>query len=248
DPETAWRRLHRHHIRVAATPSKKSRVIVVQDAFTTFYEPAVLEACCLLLRALGFEPLVLPWFENGKARHVKGFLRDFTRVAEAAATRLREAATYGLPLVGIEPAVTLTWRDEYPHVLQRDLGFRVHLFQEWLSEQKLERRLSHEGFRLFSHCTEQALVTTAPRQWARLFEMLGVPLQTVKAGCCGMCGVFGLEASHREESLGIFDLSWKDKIDRERDLVTGFSCRHQVQRSLGFAPLHPAQALLALIG
>ena len=72
-------------------------VVVLQDAFTTFYEPGVLEASCLLCAALGFEPHVLPYFENGKALHIKGFLRAFGRVVarntDAAARTWRARAS-----------------------------------------------------------------------------------------------------------------------------------------------------------
>jgi Fe-S oxidoreductase len=104
---------------------------------------------------------------------------------------------------------------------------------------------------LLSHCTEQALVTKAPALWAKVFDALGVPLEIVKAGCCGMCGVYGHEVVHRQDSLGVFELSWKRKIDpaldRDRVLATGHSCRSQVERVLGFVPRHPAQALLSLL-
>jgi Fe-S oxidoreductase len=94
-------------------------------------------------------------------------------------------------------------------------------------------------------------VTRAPALWAKVFAALDVPLEVVKAGCCGMCGVYGHEAVHRDDSLGIFELSWKRKIDpaqdRERLLATGHSCRHQVERGLGFTPLHPVEALLAAL-
>jgi hypothetical protein len=66
-----------------------------------------------------------------------------------------------------------------------------------------------------------------------------------------MCGVYGHEVAHKQDSVGIFDLSWKHKIDTERDrghvLVTGHSCRTQVERTLGFTPLHPAQALVSVL-
>ncbi len=96
---------------------------------------------------------------------------------------------------------------------------------------------------------EQALVTRAPAMWAKVFGALGVPLELVKSGCCGMCGVYGHEVAHKEDSLGIFDLSWSNKVDPERDrvLATGHSCRTQVERALGFTPRHPAQALLSVI-
>jgi FAD/FMN-containing dehydrogenase/Fe-S oxidoreductase len=235
-------------------PKNAPVVVVIQDAFTTFYEPGVLEASCLLLRGLGFEPHVLPYFENGKALHIKGFLRAFGRVVARNVGLLRRVAALGFPLVGIEPAVVLTYRDEYPKELEGETGFRVWLLQEWLAEQQLAVDVAasaQQGFRLLSHCTEQALVTKAPALWAKVFAALGVPLELVKSGCCGMCGVYGHEVAHKQDSLGIFELSWRGKIDVERDrgrvLATGHSCRTQVERVLGFTPRHPAEALVSLL-
>jgi Fe-S oxidoreductase len=233
-------------------------VVVLQDAFTTFYEPAVLAATCRLLRILGFEPHVLPYFENGKALHIKGFLRAFGRVARRNAELLRKVAALGFPLVGLEPAVVLTYRDEYPKELESDSGFRVHLLQEFLDQHvdavakaKVAAGAgSAPPFRLLSHCTEKALVTKAPAQWASVFRALGVPLEVVKSGCCGMCGVYGHEVAHKRDSLGIFALSWKRAIDggaADRVLATGHSCRSQVERALGFAPMHPAEALVSAL-
>jgi Fe-S oxidoreductase len=204
------------------------------------------------LRELGFEPHVLPYFENGKALHIKGFMRRFGRVVAKNCALLRDVAKLGFPLVGIEPAVVLTYRDEYPKLLAEEAGFRVALLQEWLAEQTLPvRPKSGEGYRLLSHCTEQALVSKSPALWAKVFASLGVPLEVVKAGCCGMCGVYGHEAAHKADSLGIFELSWRQKIDPARDanrvLATGHSCRSQVERALGFTPLHPVEALLSAI-
>jgi Fe-S oxidoreductase len=262
DAEPALSRLRKHGIpvsdlaalRALAKSDKSDKIVVVlQDAFTSFYEPSVLEASCLLLRGLGFLPHVLPYFENGKALHIKGFLGQFQRVVHKNSALLRNVAALGLPMVGVEPAVVLTYRDEYPKELAEPAGFHVALLQEWLSEQTLSPGKVQKDvkFRLLSHCTEQALVSKAPALWAKVFERLGVPLEIVKTGCCGMCGVYGHEARHLDESLGIFELSWKKKLDpkldRERVLATGHSCRHQVERTLGFVPRHPAEALLSVL-
>jgi FAD/FMN-containing dehydrogenase/Fe-S oxidoreductase len=234
-------------------------VVVLQDAFTTFYEPGVLEATCLLLRKLGFLPHVLPYFENGKALHIKGFLGPFGKVVRRNADLLQRVGALGFPMVGIEPAVVLTYRDEYPKELGGDPGFKVSLLQEWLAEQKLDVKAPTDApkYRLFSHCTEQALVTKAPALWGKVFAALGVPLEVVKAGCCGMCGVYGHEVGHKADSLGIFDLSWRKKLDalppgegggRDRVVATGHSCRSQVERTLGYTPQHPVEALLEVVG
>lgn len=256
DPDTAQARLRRNQIPVSdyaalqALPKTSNAVVILQDAFTTFYEPKVLVAACLLLRRVGFEPHVLPYFENGKALHIKGFLTPFTKLVHKNSVHLREIASLGFPLIGIEPAVVLTYRDEYPKLLAQEAGFHVSLLQEFLAAQdlpKLEVKAS-ESYRLFSHCTEQALVTRAPALWAKVYAALGVPLELVKTGCCGMCGVYGHEDRHLRESLGIFDLSWRRKLDPQTDpkrsLVTGHSCRTQIERGIGFTPLHPAEALL----
>jgi Fe-S oxidoreductase len=265
DPQPAAKRLSALGVPISPLATlkqlpKEARVVVVlQDAFTTFYEPSVLASCCALLRALGFEPHVLPYFENGKALHIKGFLRAFGRVVARNAALLRSVADLGFPLVGVEPAVVLTYRDEYPKQLERETGFRVWLLQEYLEAQLAGKKWAaapgasagSPSYRLLSHCTEQALAAQAPAQWAKIFGAVGLPLEIVKSGCCGMCGVYGHEVAHKDDSLGIFDLSWKRKIDvardRERLLATGHSCRSQVERALGFTPLHPAQALLSCL-
>jgi FAD/FMN-containing dehydrogenase/Fe-S oxidoreductase len=256
--KTAKQRLREHGIPISDLDAlRKLReparvVVILQDAFTTFYEPNVLEAACLLLRKLGFEPHVLPCFENGKALHIKGFLGRFGKVVARNSALLREVAALGLPLVGIEPAVVLTYRDEYPKLLGQAAGFEVALLQEWLAQQSLQpMAVDARSYRLLSHCTEQALVTNSPALWSKVFAALGVRLELMKTGCCGMCGVYGHEAAHRADSLGIFALSWKKKLeasaDRQCVLATGHSCRHQVERSLGFVPLHPAEALVAAL-
>jgi FAD/FMN-containing dehydrogenase/Fe-S oxidoreductase len=259
DPEPARVRLRRHGIPISdlealsALPKSDKVVIVLQDAFTSFYEPGVLEASCLVLRALGFSPHVMPYFENGKALHIKGFFRQFKRVVHENTALLRKVAALGFPMVGVEPAVVLTYRDEYPKELGEPAGFEVALLQEWLAKQTLATDKVKRGasFRLLSHCTEQALVGKAPALWATVFQNLGVPLELVKTGCCGMCGVYGHEARHLDESLGIFELSWRKKIDPQTDrdvvLATGHSCRHQVERILGFTPRHPAEALWSVL-
>jgi Fe-S oxidoreductase len=122
---------------LSALPKDGRTVVVLQDAFTSFYEPSVLVASCLLLRALGYSPHVLPYFENGKALHIKGFLGAFKGVVQKNTARLREVAALGFPMLGVEPAVVLTYRDEYPKELGEETGFRVHLLQEWLAEQPL---------------------------------------------------------------------------------------------------------------
>jgi FAD/FMN-containing dehydrogenase/Fe-S oxidoreductase len=236
-------------------------VLVVQDAFTTFYEPNVALAAYDVLTALGVRVVFLPYRENGKALHIKGFMRRFRAVAGANARFLADAARLGIPLVGVEPAVTLTYRDEYVRVLGRDaVPFRVQLLQEYLGDRlddlsAAAREAGIDGatsLRLLGHCTERTAEPTSQAAWQRLFRALGIDLEIVAAGCCGMCGVYGHEAEHLEGSRGVYEMSWKKALavsdeDRESTLVTGHSCRSQVKRFGGFVARHPVEAMRDLL-
>jgi Fe-S oxidoreductase len=156
--------------------------------------------------------------------------------------------------VGVEPAVTLTYRDEYPHELG-ELPFRVQLLQEYLAtlgdEMATRAKAAGSGapFRLFGHCTERTFEPKSQELWKSVFESLGAPLSLEQTGCCGMCGVFGHEAEHYDESRGVFEMSWKKQLpegtaDSSHVLATGHSCRSQVKRFAGFVPKHPAEALV----
>jgi FAD/FMN-containing dehydrogenase/Fe-S oxidoreductase len=230
---------------------RERTVLVAQDAFTTFYEPNVALAAYDVLTKLGLRVVFLPYRENGKALHVKGFLHRFKAVAAKNAVFYGEVAELGIPIVGLEPAVTLTYRDEYVHALGKEaVPFEVQLLQEYLSKRDLSGVASSiakgklAGRRLFGHCTERTAEAASQSQWQRIFRSLGIDLELMATGCCGMCGVFGHEAEHLDESRGVFTQSWKKALDgKERDLVTGHSCRSQVKRFGGFVPQHPVEAL-----
>lgn len=243
---------------LAALPAqvKQNSVLLLQDAFTTFYEANVVLACYDLLTRLGFTVYVLPFKENGKGLHVKGFLGRFRRVVQANAPFLEDAARTGIDIVGLDPAVVLTYRDEYREVLGSSASYRVQLVQEWLAtklqalDTPLEPR-TRDTFQLFGHCTERTAEPQSLAQWASVFAAFGSTLKLVDLGCCGMCGAYGHETVHRAESEGVFTMSWaralpEGEAARERVLATGHSCRSQVKRFAGFVPLHPLEALEAL--
>ena len=65
-----------------------------------------------------------------------------------------------------------------------------------------------------------------------------------------MAGTYGHEADQKQNSLGIYALSWEQAVRRyspEQVMATGYSCRSQVDRIEKFKPQHPLQALLACI-
>jgi len=83
------------------------------------------------------------------------------------------------------------------------------------------------------------------RRWEQIFSAAGLSLKSRRAGCCGMAGLFGHEAEHREMSREIFGLSWAERVAEGQGalLATGFSCRSQAKRFAHVALQHPVQAL-----
>jgi Fe-S oxidoreductase len=214
------------------------------------------------LTQLGIRVYVFPFIPNGKALHIKGFLDRFKAVARRNVETLSQAARYGVPIVGIDPAITLSYRDEYPKILGKTaLDFKVYLIQEWLIERlpfiKKERpslfqREQPLKYCLFSHCTEKTAVPESPSTWQSVFALFGQKLELIRTGCCGMGGTYGHESEHYHESKRIFDMSWRVQIDRLTGddinlLVTGYSCRSQAKRFAGIKTLHPIEALLNLL-
>ncbi|BET80961.1 FAD/FMN-containing lactate dehydrogenase/glycolate oxidase [Edwardsiella anguillarum] len=234
--------------------ARARRVLIVQDPFTSYYDARVVEALIRLCDRLGLRAQLLPFVPNGKAQHIKGFLRRFARTARSGAEFLNRVARLGIPLVGVDPAMVLCYRDEYKTILGEQRGeFQVQLIQEWLAQAlPSAERLGpavDETWYLFGHCTETCAEPASVAQWQQVFAHLGARLQNVSVGCCGMAGTYGHEVANQAASRGIYALSWQPALAAlppARCLATGYSCRSQVLRQQGVALRHPVQALLEI--
>ncbi|MDF7657931.1 FAD-binding and (Fe-S)-binding domain-containing protein [Erwiniaceae bacterium L1_54_6] len=237
-----------------SSADRENCVLVVQDPFTSYYEAQLVTDFVKLIEKLGYRPVLLPFSPNGKAQHVKGFLQRFARTASITAGFLNRVAQLGMPMVGVDPATVLCYRDEYNQVLGDKRGeFNVQLVHEWLQQAVAERAVqntSGEAWYLFAHCTEVTALPSTPNQWQDIFARFGARLENINVGCCGMAGTYGHESKNLENSLGIYALSWHpqmQKLPRQRCLATGFSCRSQVKRAEGNGMRHPLQALLEML-
>jgi Fe-S oxidoreductase len=244
-------------LRNLSIAEKKKCVVIVQDAFTSHFEAPLVVDIALLLRKLGFKPLVAPFKANGKPLHVHGFLHRFGKIARRQADFLRALAEENVSLVGVDPAMTLTFRSEYEHALGKGVTPKVQLLQEWLMEHQehLNRQkalFKTDGiFRLMPHCTEKTNAPASITAWQKVFAALGQKLEVVATGCCGMSGTFGHETANREISSKIFEQSWWGPVMSQdhqgRLAATGYSCRSQTKREAFVKLPHPAQLLLQQI-
>ncbi len=240
----------------ALSDEQKARtVLVVQDPFTSYYDAQVVADFIRLVERLDYQPVVLPFSPNGKAQHIKGFMKRFARTAQKTSDFLSRVAQLRMPMVGVDPALVLCYRDEYRQVLGDKRGeFNVQLVHEWLPgvlNNQPATETSGEAWYLFGHCTEVTALPGTPGQWASIFARFGAKLENVSVGCCGMAGTYGHEVKNHANSLGIYALSWQQamqRLPRNRCLATGYSCRSQVKRVEGSGVRHPLQALLEIMG
>ena len=234
---------------------RSESVLIVQDPFTSFYEATVVEDFVHLVTRLGKTPIVLPFKPNGKAQHVKGFLKQFAENAQTTSGFLQQVASLGIPMVGVDPALVLCYRDEYVEALGERRGdFEVLTVHEWLEPNLFQfespNNQESKPWYLLSHCTEKTKLPNAEKQWSKIFAHFGAKLDAVSVGCCGMAGTFGHETDKLQMSKDIYALSWKVRLQdlpKERCLMTGYSCRSQVKRFEDIRARHPLQALLRIL-
>jgi Fe-S oxidoreductase len=230
-------------------------VIIVQDAFTSYFETQLVLDICDFLLHLGVNVYIAPFKPNGKPVHVHGFLDAFEKSAKQNARMLNQLAQSNIAFIGIDPSMTLTYRQEY-----KTAGVEapnVQLLQEWLVNKldnlnALSAKISAtQEYRFLAHCTEKTSVATTHRQWQQIFASLGQNLKVQTVGCCGMAGTYGHESKNIENSKAIYDMSWKQVVNETQAkgelLATGYSCRSQVKRIDQQQLKHPIQALLQLV-
>ena len=239
------------HALAALSDAQRARsVVIVQDTFTRYFDTEQLATLIELAARVGFQVWLAPLAPNGKALHVQGFLRAFEKAAIRNAAQLAALAQSGVALVGLDPAMTLTYRQEYLKVTGLTDVPKVALPQEWLLQALPEAGADgmFGTYRLLPHCTEKTNAPDSGKQWAQVFARRGLRLQVQATGCCGMSGTYGHEARNLQTSKTIYSQSWAAHVDAPEDqgeaLATGYSCRSQVKRMSSTQLRHPLQALL----
>jgi FAD/FMN-containing dehydrogenase/Fe-S oxidoreductase len=226
-------------------------VLVLQDAFTAWFDTAAIGAVCDGLAGLGYRPVIVTLPAGSKASHVKGMRRRFERLARRQIAALARLERTGHPMVGVDPAFVLMTRQEFLEVERRVP--KVSLVQEFLRQRLAAGDPWPKAVaggtasrKLMVHCTEASAAPQSLRHWQEIFAALGLPVQPVPTGCCGMAGLFGHAARNQTVSRALFDASWAPAISGEAEvLATGFSCRCQVKRLSETTAAHPMAAIAA---
>ncbi|GBR54485.1 oxidoreductase [Neokomagataea thailandica NBRC 106555] len=245
----------RHARHVRATPewlhqnsSNPKAAIILQDSFTGSFDGSVIDAAHSVLTALGFDARLSSVWDNGKARHVRGYTNGFAKTAQNSLLMLEKLGQTGIPLISVDAATGLMFAQEYqalkndvsiPNVVSLEAFLRSAIDENRI---KPSRAQAHQHHTILPHCTEQGARPQSSADWVAILSSFGLSATAGKAGCCGMAGLFGHEKENAALSRTIFDQNWASHL-KNPILATGYSCRCQTKRYTGKRPMHPIEWL-----
>ena len=231
-------------------------VVLFNDTFMNYNYPQVGKAAVELLEAAGFNVELANAGCCGRPMISKGMLSKAVEYARHNVDLLYRYAEAGVAIVGCEPSCILSFRDEYPEMLQdeksRKVAEHVYMIDEFLMMLQEEGRLNLEfgdeikKVLFHGHCHQKALAGTASS-----VGVLGLPpgmeVELVNAGCCGMAGSFGFEKEHYDISMTIGKQALFPAVNGKGEdwevAVTGVSCRQQIEDGTGRKARHLVEIL-----
>jgi len=230
------------------------------DEFTNHNDTEIGIKAISLLKKLGYDVKVVDHEESGRSALSKGLLPKAKKHAEANVDIFSKIVDGNTPLIGLEPSAILSFRDEYPRIVKKELveaakklKFHVKLIDEFLAQEIAAGNIKADAFtskyqkiKLHGHCHQKALSSMT---WTQ--KILSLPVnysvEMIPSGCCGMAGSFGYEAEHYEVSQQVGELVLFPAV-RKADAETviaapGTSCRHQIADGTGRKAKHPVEIL-----
>ncbi|MVN91218.1 FAD-binding and (Fe-S)-binding domain-containing protein [Mucilaginibacter aquatilis] len=230
------------------------------DEYTNYQDANIGLKAVELLERLGYQVIVPKHYESGRAAISKGLLRKAKSLANKNVELLSQFVDINTPLIGIEPSAILTFRDEFPDLVDEHLLQAAHklssnslLIDEFIAREMKNGNIKKDQFthepktiKLHGHCQQKALNLLGSSQYILSFPK-NFHLETIPSGCCGMAGSFGYEKEHYELSMQIGELVLLPAVRNAPEEViiaaTGISCRHQILDGANRTALHPVEIL-----
>jgi FAD/FMN-containing dehydrogenase/Fe-S oxidoreductase len=233
-------------------------VLLWVDTFTEHFTPEVGRAAVEVLEAAGFRVRLparpvccgLTWLSTGQL----GIARR--RLAHAI-DAIEPAVRAGMPVVVLEPSCAAVLRDDVRALLGDDERVRAvmaatHTLAELLDRHAPAWSPGRLGRRVVvqTHCHQHAVLGSDADD--RVLERAGASVERLDAGCCGMAGNFGFEASHYDVSVAVAEHAMLPALRAEPAATTvladGFSCRTQIEQLAGRRAVHLAELLREAMG
>jgi len=258
------RRWAKNYVQDLNNIPKKGKVYLFTDEFTNFLDTGIGIDAIVLLNKLGYE-VVLPGHSiSARTFLSKGLVRSAQKIARKNIMMLKDLITADTPLIGVEPSAILTFRDEYPDLVNGELKEAVQriaensfLFDEYFMREVEKGNISADQFTdrkqhimLHGHCQQKAVASTATT-----LKMLSFPknysAEEIPSGCCGMAGAFGFEKEHYDVSMKIGEMVLFPAVRAAAPdtiiAAPGTSCRQQIRDGTGREALHPIEVMAAAL-
>jgi FAD/FMN-containing dehydrogenase/Fe-S oxidoreductase len=240
--------------------STKKTVVLFIDEFTNYIDCSSGIKAIELLTKLDYKVEIAPCFDSGRTSLSKGLVKKARKLAIKNVNALCGQISEENPLLGLEPSSILTFRDEYPELVSKNLleqskniASNTFLIEEFIATEfaigNIERAkfsIKQQKIALHGHCYQKALSTTKP-----ILDILRIPenyeVSELATGCCGMAGAFGYEKEHYEVSMKVGNLKLFPSINATSDdtiiAASGTSCRQQIKDGTGRKAYHPVEIL-----
>jgi len=254
-----WAQVHRNSIfrdedRLNSVPLPKGRQAVLWvDTFNNYFHPETCRAALEVLEEAGFtvtcsrRPLCCgrPLYDFGMLERAKNSLSQIL-------SALGPQIDAGLPIVVLEPSCASVFRDELHNLFPTNeratrLRNQTFLLSEFLQNHApnyLPPSLSRKVM-LHGHCHHKALMKMNDEE--SLLQKMGMELQSLDSGCCGMAGPFGFQKDKFEISQAIGERVLLPAVRRAASdtliVADGFSCREQILQGTGRSAMHLAEVL-----
>lgn len=242
----------------------KKKIYFFADEVINYNDVNIGITALKLLTKLGYDVEIAALQESGRPAISKGMLDHAKAVAEENVAIAQEILNEDIPLIGIEPSAILSFRDEYPKLVKKELfeaaktaAKRAFLIDEFLEAEMKEGNITENQFTdepqkiiFHGHCHQKAIASVTPSQ-----AILNLPnnyeVEVLKTGCCGMSGSFGYDSDKYSLSMQIGELvlfpAVRKKETKTIVAATGTSCRHQIKDGTGENSMHPIEILFSAL-
>jgi Fe-S oxidoreductase len=253
-----WFQKHKNELSIDGT--RKGKVYFFFDEFTNFNDVEIGIKALKLLTKLGYQIDYIEHVDSGRAHLSKGLIVEAQKLAKENVARLKSYINSDTPLIGIEPSAILSFRDEYPRLVDKTekenakkLGDNCLIIDEFIAKEIQKGNITAAQFttaskqiKLHGHCHQKALSTIDTS-----IQLMSLPVnyhvENIPSGCCGMAGSFGYEKEHFEVSMQVGELVLFPAVRNASDdtiiAAPGTSCRHQIKDGTHKLAKHPIEVL-----
>jgi FAD/FMN-containing dehydrogenase/Fe-S oxidoreductase len=227
-------------------------VVLFPDTFNNHLHLEVGIACVEAIEAAGWQ-VIMPRGHIccGRPLYDYGFLDVAERYLDNVLDALRERVRAGTPVVGMEPSCLAVFKDELVKMKPHDddaerLKRSAYHFGEFFDSFGIEAPRMRGQALLWGHCHHRA--TGGIQTEEKVLRQMGLEVNEVTGGCCGLAGSWGFEAGKHDISIDCGEqalLPAVRKASTETVVVAdGFSCKTQIEEAgTGRRALHLGEVM-----